>query len=956
MKKIASLVGLLVCTSAFSTPIQSSQQPFWQDIEGKVESQNRSLVGDKNPLKQRELSLDENRFRELLFASGSNKSARSFRSKQAEEKPQLEINLPLPNGGFVRVKAINSPILSEELELSHPEIKTWRVVGVDNPAITGRMDFTTKGFHGILVMADGETIFIDPDKSRGGVYHSLSKRENVEHFNLDFDCEVHGKHSVLSDEEKVQLSAKTVNLKETAKIPAKKLITYRLAIAATAEFTAKIGGSRKDAYESIVTTINRVNQVYQRDLGIKLKLVTDEQYVYTNASTDPYTNKDKGLLIKENATNLATNLGVDNFDIGHVFAQGKLGGLAYIGVACIDSAYISQDTILNGIKGGGTTGLPNPRGEIFSVDFVGHEIGHQLGAYHTFNSLKDACAGGRSSFTAVEPGSGSTIMAYSGICGTDNLQFDADAMFHFKSIEQINNYTRVADIAGYTNGSSCGVRTSLSQQQPIANAGGHENVPFNTPFVLKGEKSVDGSTYTWDQFDSGLASAVDVDTGNNAIIRSLLPTVNPLRYIPRLSDLFAGTHTIGEQLPQRERTLAFAFTVRDGRGAVATMFKNIHVKNNNGFRVLSQFTAEKLSTNQTISVHWDVGGTNNPPIGCGKVDIQLLRVDGTKNMLLAATNNDGSEQFTIPAKTPVMTNARIMVACSSQPFFQISAGSISIEHGVDNNAPVISLSGPSNVEVAKGLDYVDAGATATDDFDSIVSVITTGTVDTTTAGVYTLTYTATDGAGNTASKTRTVTVVADTVAPVITLNGSSIVYVYKSASYIDKGAVASDDLDKSITVSSLGSVDTSVIGVYTITYAATDNAGNRATPVTRTVNVVADTAAPTITLNGDKIITINLGETYLDAGAVAVDNIDGVVAVSSKSDVDTNTVGIYAITYTAVDSSGNTVTKDRVIIVEGNANLGRKKLQSSASGGGSFGLLLLPLALFGLRKRLFKFK
>ena len=1116
MKRIASLASLLIYTSVFATPSQLNQQSFWQDIEKSVGPQFRSLTEGKNPLKQRDLSLDENSFKQLLFSSSveSTKiSTRSFRSKNAEKIPPIEINLPLPKGGFVRVKVSEAPVLSNELALSHPEIKTWRVIGVDDPAISGRLDFTTKGFHGMLVMADGETIFIDPDKSGNSVYHSLSKRDNAAHFNLDFDCEVHGKHSLLSDEEKAQLSSKVANIKETAQIPAKKLITYRLAVAATGEFTAKLGGNRADAYASIVTTINRVNQVYQRDIGVKLQLVTDEQYVYTDAATDPYTNGDKSLLVRENATNLATNLGVANFDIGHVFGQGALGGLAYVGVACIDSAYINQNTILDGIKGGGATGLPNPQGEVFSVDFVGHEIGHQLGAHHTFNSTQRSCGGGRSSVAAVEPGSGSTIMAYSGICGDDNLQFDADAMFHWKTIDQINNYTRVADPAGYTNGSSCGVRTSLNQQQPTANAGGHGTVPFNTPFVLEGAKSVTGSTYTWDQFDSGSASAVDVDLGNNAIIRSLLPSTNPIRYIPRLSDLFAATHTKGEQLPQRERTLAFAFTVRDGNGAIATMFKNIHVKNSNGFRVLSQSTAEALSTNQTINVDWNVGGTNGAPIDCNKVDIQLLRVNGTKNMLLAATDNDGGEQFVIPATTPAMSNARIMVACSSQPFFQISTGSISIEKAVDNIAPVITLSGSSNVEIVKGLSYTDAGATATDDVDSIVSVVTTGTVDTTTIGTYTLTYTATDNAGNTASKTRTVTVITDAIAPVITLNGLSNISIYKGVNYVDAGAVASDNVDVNVIVSSSGSVDTnvlgsytityvaidssgnkaipidrtvtviadttapvitlnssatieifagtnysdagavavdnldgavavsstgavdtatlgsyeitytavdnagntstvkrtvnviadttapiislngsanisifkdalygdagatatdnkdglvnvvisgtvdtSVLGAYTITYTATDNAGNNAQPVTRTVNVVADTVAPVITLNGDSIITVTQDSTYVDTGAIALDNVDGIVTVSSESDVDTAVVGMYTITYKAVDSSGNTATKDRVVIVEASAGNGSKQLQSSSSGGGSFGLLLLPLALLGLRRRLLKLK
>ena len=891
----------------------------------------------------------------------------------------------------------------------------------------------------MLVMADGETIIIDPDKSQSNTYHSLSKRENAAHFNLDFNCDVHGEHSVLSNAKTRQLSAKTLKVKELAQIPAKKLITYKLAIASTAEFTAKLGG-KSLAYSSIVTTINRVNEIYQRDIGIKLELVTGEQFVYTDASTDPYTNGDTRSLINENSRNLANNYGVANFDIGHVFAQGSLGGLAYVGVACADSARISdpdnpsQTIILNGIKGGGATGIIDPQGEIFSVDFVSHEIGHQLGAHHTFNSTKQYCGGGgRSSTAAVEPGSGSTIMAYSGLCDTDNLQNDADAMFHWKSIEQINNYTRVADPAGYSNGSSCGVRTSTGQQL-VVDAGGDSIIPLNTPFLLDGVAAGINASYTWDQIDIGTASVVDDDRGDNAIIRALLPSANPDRYIPRLSDLFAGTNTLGESLPQTVRDVNFAFVVRDGNGGIGSDFKKISTKSTTGFSVTSQSNNQTLSTLQTINVNWNVGGTNAAPINCNKVDIQLLRVNGVKNMLLADTNNDGSEQFDIPSSTPVMTDARIMVACSSQPFFQISAGNITIQQAVDNTAPVITITGSNNIEIVKGQTYTDAGATATDNFDSIVSVITIGTVDTSVLGVYAITYSAIDAAGNNAIPvTRTITVIADTIAPVITLNDASTVEVFVGTNYTDAGATALDNLDGVVTVSSVGTVDTTTTGSYEITYTATDNAGNttvvkrtvnvitdtlapvislngsanidiikglsyveagatatdnkdgsvavsisgivdtsvlntytitytaidqagNSTSVTRIVNVVADTGAPIITLNGDNVVRILQSSTYIDAGASAVDSIDGQVSIITEGvdNVDTAVVGNYTIVYKAVDSSGNTATKARVVIVE--ADSGSKQLTSSDSGGGSFGFLLLPLAMLGLRRRLLNSK
>ncbi len=156
--------------------------------------------------------------------------------------------------------------------------------------------------------------------------------------------------------------------------------------------------------------------------------------------------------------------------------------------------------------------------------------------------------------------------------------------------------------------------------------------------------------------------------------------------------------------------------------------------------------------------------------------------------------------------------------------------------GEDTTAPVISLVGASSINVNHNEAYTDGGATATDDVDGGVTVTTTGSVDTSTVGVYTLTYMATDAAGNEASETRTVNVL-DVTAPVITLTGEADITVYQNSTYNDEGATAIDAVDTNVTVNTTGSVDTSTIGVYTLTYTAADAAGNE-NILTRTVNVV----------------------------------------------------------------------------------------------------------------------
>ncbi|PID33838.1 MAG: hypothetical protein CR955_00875, partial [Thiotrichales bacterium] len=750
MKKLVLALSLLSVATVATA--QTNESPYWQPYSG-VTLKELSQPSAKNTIKKHTLLLDETALKNKLTSVLKS-------TAQARSANKQEIDLPLTDGRFVKVYASESPILSAELAEKYPDINTWRVVGVNNPAITGRIDFTSKGFHGMLVLADGDTIYIDPEKNLGGnVYSALSKRANKSHFHNDFNCQLHKHGEIVDEVTKKNPSKKDLTL---AQVPAKNLKTYRFAVAGTGEYTASQGGTSRSAYASMVTTVNRVNQIYQRDLGIRLELVNGEELLYTDAATDPYTSGNPSTLISDNMANMTASVGLSKFDLGHVFTQGGFGGLAYLGVACLDSANTPSGSA-SGIKAGGTTGIEDPQGEIFSVEYVAHEVGHQLGANHTFNGTGGGCGGNRTADTAVEPGSGSTVMSYSGLCGTDNLQYHAEAYFHFASIEQINEYTR----NGY--GNTCGTDTATGNQKPTASAGLDAKIPAKTPFMLDGS-ATGGSSYTWDQIDTGSASAVDVDTGDNAIIRSLLPSSEQDRYIPRLSDLFNGTKTIGEKLPQTTRALNFAYVVRDGNGGVASDEVKMNVTDTHStFSVVSQATNETLLTGQRIKVIWNTAGTNTVPINCANVDIQLLRENGTKNMLLAQTKNDGSQQLTIPEKTPTMSGARIMVACSNQPFFNISTGNITIEKGQgssDTIAPVITLSGAATVTLTVGGSYTDAGATAVDDVDGTVTVTVSGAVDTSKVGTYTITYKATDAAGNSAVKTRTVKVVkAAVVAP-----------------------------------------------------------------------------------------------------------------------------------------------------------------------------------------------
>jgi hypothetical protein len=180
-------------------------------------------------------------------------------------------------------------------------------------------------------------------------------------------------------------------------------------------------------------------------------------------------------------------------------------------------------------------------------------------------------------------------------------------------------------------------------------------------------------------------------------------------------------------------------------------------------------------------------------------------------------------------------------------------------------------------------------------------------------GETTVTWTVTDTSGNTKTATQKVTVV-DVTKPVITRTGAASLTVECHTSFTDPGASASDACDANVPVNVSGVVNADVVGTYTLTYNASDDSGNAAVAVTRTVNVV-DTTAPLVTLNGPSSVTVECHTVYTDAGASATDSCAGSVSVSSTSDVNVNAPGTYHVTWSATDPSNNTGTATRTVVV-----------------------------------------
>jgi hypothetical protein len=226
-----------------------------------------------------------------------------------------------------------------------------------------------------------------------------------------------------------------------------------------------------------------------------------------------------------------------------------------------------------------------------------------------------------------------------------------------------------------------------------------------------------------------------------------------------------------------------------------------------------------------------------------------------------------------------------------------------------DDAPMVSIHPSSTETVDYSKTYVDPGAYAYDKLDGVLTdkIVTRGLpINTFRPGIYTVVYSVKDNAGLTGQNHRTV-VVHDPYIPTIVPNGYSPMTIEMNSIYVDPGAKAYDHLDGVITkdIITTNTVNTQKAGTYTVTYNVTDAEDNKAKPVVRTVYVVDD--VPIITLNGEAITTVDLGVTYVDAGATAYDNVDGDLTssiVTTGLPIDTNKSGVYYVRYNVTDKAG----------------------------------------------------
>ncbi|WP_130736321.1 reprolysin-like metallopeptidase [Flavobacterium sp. J27] len=622
-----------------------SQEKIWEKISERQVSSLAKMDRNSMPTEYKLYKLNIADLKVKLQAAPNDLSGQAS---------SVIIAFPNAQGVLNNFKIYDSPVMEDGLAVKFPDIKTYLGKGIDDPTATMRFSITQFGLHAMILSGTLGTIYIDTytsDLENYIVYNRANLARSTS-FECGFDEMNHDAFKTAINEDNQLNRASDGNFR-----------VYRLAMACTGEYAAFHGGTIAGAQAAIVVTVNRVNSVYERDFSARLNLVANNNLlIYTNSGTDPYTNSSGSVMLGENQSNVTSVIGSANYDIGHVVSTGG-GGVAGLGVVCNNTQ-----------KARGVTGSSAPVGDPFDIDYVAHEIGHQFGCNHTFNGSSGNCGGGnRNNATAVEPGSGTTIMAYAGICSPQNVQSNSDAHFSFISIAEANTRTLL--------GTSCANTTANGNFAPVVNAGPDYIIPRGTAFILKGsatDANGDALTYCWEQTNNDISvqpPQQNATTGPN--FRSRLPITSPDRYMPRIQDVINNNLApTWEVVPNVARTMNFALTVRDNRspngGQTGIDEMVVTTASVGPFLVNVPNTAVSWTVGTNQNVTWTVAGTDSNGINASYVDI-LLSTDGgfTYPILLASkVPNDGSETITVP-NNPGAQN-RIMVRGYNHIFYDIS--------------------------------------------------------------------------------------------------------------------------------------------------------------------------------------------------------------------------------------------------------------------------------------------
>lgn len=657
MKKLFTwaIAGMLI----FSMVPASGQNNYWKELSGQTAPSQSTMT--VKPDQYTLYTLETSRLKQVLSKAGQ------------QFKDGVTITLPGPDNTSNQFIVWETPMMETKLAAAFPEMKTYTATSMKNPEISAKLDFTDDGFRA-MIYEGSKSYFIDPYSNSNDGYYVVFYADELPSINKNFSCDIN-EHPDLIHPEGIPInipqgSPKTLNIQNGSVRH-----NYRLAMACTGEYATLVtNGNPQPAtvLSKIVSTVNRVNGIYERELSVTFTLVGDEvNVIFTDPNTDPFTcNYNMPCLLGENQHVIDSLIGADNYDIGHIFCTAG-GGLAGIAVVCSDN---------NKAQAASTSGGPDD----FSTTL--HEMGHQFSADHTFSANTGGCYNNGSENNDYEPGSGSTIMSYGGLCNPNNIVFTSDNYFHVASLIQINNFLN-------NNGSACGATTmglnSVSIPQGLVKT---YNIPSNTPFILTAPSITPTQanasiSYNWEQYDLGNFGGTEAQDGqatSGPIMRSYPPSDSSnIRYFP-IDKIVDGSYTgLGERLPGVARTVRFKFTARSilqGWGSFATLDSvvKLQVASAGTFRVNGPSGNMTLDPGDTVNVTWSVAGTDQAPVSSHYVNI-YLSLDGGQTfpiLLKGSTVNNGSAKVIIP--NVYTTNGHIMVQGVSNIFYDVAKGKLAI--------------------------------------------------------------------------------------------------------------------------------------------------------------------------------------------------------------------------------------------------------------------------------------